>query len=97
MIDLYYIRNKHAGYLGNFPTWWAKEGKGYTAYILGAERFPKEEAEKMVKQDPDKWEMYRCDHVDARLHLVFDDQDKRRLGTDEPCGWSSGYAENPYK
>lgn len=97
MIELYYVRNKNAGYLGNAPTFWAKGGQGYTAYILGAERFTKEDAEKLVKQDPDKWEMYNCAHVDERLHLVFDDQDKRNLGTDEPCGWSSGYARNPYK
>jgi hypothetical protein len=89
----YYIQNKDAGYLGNSPTWYGKRGCGYTAYILGAERFSKEDAEKMVKDDPIKWEMFRCSDVDCRLHLVFDIQDKNRLGTDEPCGWSSGYAQ----
>ena len=92
---LYYIRNKHSGFLGNAPFWWAKAGRGYTAYILGAERFNEKDAMNMVAEDPDKWEAYRCDHVDERLHLVFDNQDKKRLGTSELCGWDSGYAINP--
>lgn len=90
----FYIRNKNAGFLGNSPTWYGKNGRGYTAYILGAERFSQEKAEKMVAEDPKKWEMFNCNHVDERLHLIFDDQDKRRLGTDEPCGWFK-YADNP--
>ena len=97
MSELYYIQNKHAGYLGNSPTWYGKKGGGYTAYILGAERFTKEEADKMVKDDPEKWRAFKCDDVDARLHLVYDMQDNGRLGTDEPCGWSGGYAQNPHK
>lgn len=95
MPDEYYLQNKHAGYLGNAPTWWAKDGKGYTAYILGAHRFSKEEAEKYVNHSPEKFAMFKCADVDARLHLVFDEQDFSRLGTDEPCGWSSGYAALP--
>lgn len=83
----YYIRNKHTGFLGNSPFWYGKNHNGYTAYILGAMRFSKEDAEEMVKESPDKWEMYNCDHVDERLHLVFDNQDQERLGTNEPCGW----------
>lgn len=93
--EKYYIRNKHAGYLGNSWFWYGKNGHGYTAYILGAHRFEKAEAEKMVKEDPEKWEMYKCDDVDERLHLIFDSQDAKSLGTDKPCGWASGYAENP--
>jgi hypothetical protein len=88
----YYIQNKHAGYLGNAPIWWAKGGKGYTAYILNAERFTEANANQMVADDPHNLAMYRCDYVDARLHLVFDSQDFHRLGTDEPCGWPGGYA-----
>lgn len=94
--DLFYIRNKHAGYLGNAPTWYGKDGNGYTAYILGAHRFTEIEALRMVKGDPTKWEMFKCQDVDKRLHLVFDIQDAKRLGTNEPCGWPSGYAQNPF-
>lgn len=95
MTEEYYLQNKNAGYLGNSPTWWAKDGRGYTAYILGAHRFSKEEAEDHVKRSPGKLFMFKCADIDARLHLVFDMQDFKRLGTDAPCGWDSGYAVNP--
>lgn len=88
----YYIRNKHAGFLGNAPTWWAKGGRGYTAYVNGAEQFTEAEAIKMVKEDPDKYQMLPCDEINKRLHAVFDWQDLKRLNTEEGCGWSFGYA-----
>ena len=91
----YYLQNKHTAYLGNAPVWYGKNGNGYTAYILGAHRFTEKEALEYVAGDPSKWEMFKCDDVDKRLHLVFDIQDKRNLGTDAPCGWSSGYAQSP--
>jgi hypothetical protein len=94
--DLYYIRNKDAGFLGNAPIWYAQNGMGYTAYVMGAERFTLEEATEIVNGDRDKWEMYKCADIDARLHLIFDFQDVKRLGTNDPCGWSSGYAVNPF-
>lgn len=93
MTGEYYLQNKNAGYLGNAPVWWARGGNGYTAYILGAERFTKEKAESFLKEDGLKWAMHKCDDVDARLHLVFDAQDFKNLGTDAPCGWASGYAK----
>ena len=96
MSELYYIQRIPSGYLGNSPNWWAKDGRGYTAYILGAERFTQEAAFKLVKEDPEKWKAFACDDVDERLHLIYDMQDNRRLGTDAPCAWDSGYAENPY-
>lgn len=94
-MDQYYVWRK-SDYLGNSPMWWAKEGKGYTAYILGAERFSEEEAKKLEKDSPEKYRAFKCSEIDCRLHLVFDAQDIPRLGTDEPCGWSSGYAQNPF-
>lgn len=90
----YYLRNKNAGYLGNSFMWYVKNGNGYTAYIQGAERFDRDKAESFVRHDPDKWEMYKCSDVDKRLHLVFDSQDAKNLGTDEKCGWTDGYAQN---
>jgi len=95
MTDLYYIQNKEAGYLGNSPRWYARNGSGYTAYIQGAERFPEERARRMVEENPDKWRMFKCADVDQRLHLIYDSQDNDRLGTAEPCGWAGGYAEPP--
>lgn len=89
----YYLQRVPSNYLGNSPFWWAKGDKGYTAYILGAKRFTESEAKSYVDDDPKKWAMYKCAEVDKRLHLVFDHQDFSRLGTDEPCGWPSGYAK----
>lgn len=84
----YYIRNKDAGYLGNSFMWYGKDGGGYTAYINGAHRFTEKEARDLVRQDPSKWEMFDAAEVDKRLHLVFDSQDVKNLGTDAPSGWS---------
>jgi hypothetical protein len=95
MAEQYYIQRKQSQYLGNAPVWYAKEGRGYTSYIQGAERFSEEDAERMIKEDSGNWAMWSCTEVNKRLHLVFDIQDKRRLGTDDPCGWHFGYAPNP--
>lgn len=76
----YYLQNKHRGYLGNSPVWYGKHGRGYTAYLSSAERFDEVKAREMVKGDPDKWAMFKCDDVDQRCHLVFDAQDTRNLG-----------------
>lgn len=89
----YYLQRVPSNYLGNSPFWWAVGGNGYTAYIQGAERFSYQDAKKYVDEDPKKWRMYKCFDIDKRLHLVFDSQDFKFLGTDKPCGWPSGYAK----
>jgi len=89
--EQYYIHRK-GDFVGNAPMWWAKGGNGYTSYILGAERFSKEDADALISSSGDKYKVYRCSDVDARLHLVYDVQDDKRLGTDAPCGWPGGYA-----
>lgn len=75
--DVCYLRNKQAGYLGNSPIWWAKNGQGYTAYLEKAERFCPTLAEKIVSEDPDKWEAWPCSVIDNLSHRVFDAQDFR--------------------
>ena len=75
----YYLRNVHAGYLGNAPIWWAIDGKGYTAYLEKAHRFSKEDAESFQREDKHKWEIYPCDFIDHNAHKVFDAQDFRQL------------------
>lgn len=74
-----YLRNKDAGYLGNAPVWWAKNGQGYTAYLENAERFDEQEAEKMMRHDPEKWEAWPCCLIDKHVHTVFDWQDIRHI------------------
>lgn len=89
----YYLRNKRSCNLGNSPMWYAKDGEGYTAYILGAERFTEEKKDLIMSHCEGKYEPFLCSEVDKRLHLIFDIQDAERLGTDEPCPWSGGYAK----
>ena len=91
-LEEYYIWRK-GDYLGNSPMWWAKQGKGYTAYILGAERFTEAEALELEKDSPEKYKAFKCSEIDRRLHLVFDAQDIPRLKSNEPCNWSGGYAK----
>lgn len=81
----YYVRAKQAGYWGNSFMWYAKNGEGYTAYINAAERFSKKDADKIVKTDPERYEVYACAEIDKRLHYIFDASDVENLGTDKPC------------
>ena len=90
----FYIQRKPRAFFGNSPVWWAKGGNGYTAYILGAERFPEKRASKMVADNPEKWAAFECSEIDRRLHLIFDFQDVKNLGTNNPCGWAGGYAQS---
>lgn len=94
MAEQYYIQRIPSGMLGNSPVWWAKGGNGYTSYLQNAERFSGEDASKLVI-DSGKYAMWSCEEVNKRLHLVYDIQDKKNLGTDNPCGFGGVYATNP--
>lgn len=87
--DFYYIQRVHSQYLGNAPVWWAVGDNGYTSYIQNAKKFTLEEATELIT-NTDKYAMYKCKDIDARLHLVFDHQDFKNLGTDAPCGFIGG-------
>lgn len=71
---MYYLRNKERGYLGNSPLWYAKGGAGYTDDLGRAEMFTKEDAQKRVQGDPDKWEAWLCTLVDKFAYRTFDSQ-----------------------
>jgi len=75
----YYIQRYASGFLGNSPIWWAKKGNGYSAYLENAERFSKEDADKILIAAPEKYAMYPCDFIDAHTHKVFDMQDFRLI------------------
>lgn len=47
--QLYLIQN---GYIGNVIAWWAKGGAGYTANLVNAETFTKEQARRIVRSNP---------------------------------------------
>lgn len=90
MVETYYLRNKDAGFLGNSPIWWAKDGAGYTAYIQNAEIWTEQAAKQMVDEDPSKWEMFKCSEINRRLQVVFDSQDFKRIDEDpkgKPNPW----------
>lgn len=92
--ELYYIRNKNAGYLGNAWIWWGRNSQGYTAYLNGAGRYTKQEADEICQNNPEKNIAYKCSEIDERLHLVFDSQDAKRIGdSDKSSGWNFPYAE----
>ena len=98
----FYVQNKSCGYWGNNIVWWGLEGQGYTAHVQNAERFDEEKAVRLVREDPEKWEMYACDEIDRRLQLVFDMQDLARLkedpaGAPNPWGANRTYAITPHQ
>lgn len=71
--EMYYVRNK--GYLGNALLWWKKDCKGYTCDIRDAEKFTKDEAEKICKRPQDT--AYRCEYIDGLTvshKLIVDSQ-----------------------
>lgn len=94
--ELYYIRNKDAGYSGNALIWWGKNCAGYTAYINGAGRYTKVEADDICRSNPHKNVPYKCSDIDARLHYVFDHQDLHRMETGDLNGWGWPYAERKH-
>jgi hypothetical protein len=61
----YYVQNIKAGYVGNNPMFWKKNGNGYTSYIDDAEQFTREEARKLVESDADKWLAWPVETVEA--------------------------------
>lgn len=58
--------------------WWCKGGKGYSAYLENAERFSKEEAEKIcgvpIGEKGEKYKAWPCDFIESRTFTVFDMQ-----------------------
>lgn len=90
-LEEYYIQRK-GSFVGNSPLWWSKGGNGYTAYIQGAERFSPEDADRLINENHN-YVKFKCSEVDSRLHLVYDIQDNKKLGTDNPCSWPFGYAK----
>lgn len=73
--------------------WYAKDGKGYTAYVQNAERFTAEKMVEAIDMCKGKYEVYKCREVDRRLQLVFDNQDKKRL-KQNPSGNKNPWGEN---
>lgn len=60
---LYYIQNKHAGYLGNSIFFWAVGSNGYTAKLENAHKFTYEEAKSICNGQPDKNKAWPVDYI----------------------------------
>ena len=60
----YYLRNIQTGEVGNCVLWYGKNGRGYTCHLHKAEKFSKEEAEKIIKNTGEKYQMLKCCDVD---------------------------------
>lgn len=72
---MYYVRNKERGYLGNAPLWYGQNGAGYTDNLDKAHKFTHDEAQKMVLENPEKWDAWQCAHIDSLSYRTFDSQD----------------------
>lgn len=79
---MYYIQN---GYVGNAILWWAESRQGYTSDIRKAEKFTKEETEKIITRPQDI--AWPCDYIDnlidARKVIIdsqYMDPSFRRVG-----------------
>lgn len=84
---MYYLRNKERGYLGNSFIWWSKNDCGYTAYLENAEKFCEDEAKEMVRNNPEKWEIYPCSLIEKQCHIIFDSQDVPYLEKPTENSW----------
>ncbi len=78
----FYIQNVGAGYLGNSPIWWGKNGCGYTQWLDEAHRFTSDEADKTIDgcRGSHVLKKWSCEAVDAAARLTVDIQNLDKLG-----------------
>lgn len=75
-MELYYIQNTSAGYLGNSPMWWGVNRRGYTANLNAAHKFTKEEAQQICLGNPEKNKAWPVDYIDGNegIQRIVDSQ-----------------------
>ncbi len=61
-------------YNGNFITFWAKGGGGYTSNFGKAEEFSLGEAQSICKSNPNKFTIWKGSHLDDKWISVIDSQ-----------------------
>ncbi len=63
----YLLQNVTAGFVGNSPLFWHKDGGGYTQWIDDAKQWSKDEAESVIRstRGSHQWQMW--DIADWRL------------------------------
>ncbi|WP_150625956.1 hypothetical protein [Pandoraea captiosa] len=69
--NLYYVQDTRS-FVGNCPTWWGKDFRGYVTRIDEAGKYTHEEAERICKRDTDK--MWPCSMIDPLRRPTIDFQ-----------------------
>ena len=69
--NLYYIQDTRS-FVGNCPTWWGKDFRGYVTRMDEAGKYTREEAERICKRDTDK--MWPCSMIDPLRRPTVDFQ-----------------------
>jgi len=70
----YYLRNNHAGFVGNSPLWWAKNNGGYTSKLENVKKWSIQE---LIAENPctEKFSIWESEHIDLIASKVADSQD----------------------
>jgi len=78
--ELFLLQNCGAGYIGNSPIFWRKNGSGYTQWIDDAELWTKEGAERQIEstRGTHSWQMWPIAEVEAVAKRTVDIQDLRK-------------------
>ena len=87
---MYYIQNLNAGFLGNSPVFWSKNG-GYSQWLDEAQTFTEAEANTVVRttSGTHRWKLWPVDEIDSIAKRTVDIQDMRKL----PCLKNSEYSD----
>ena len=82
---MYLLINHSAGYLGNSPMFWRKNGCGYTQWIDDAELFTEEDAEKTIRgcRGSHNLEKVSQSLVNSLAKRTIDMQDLRRVESEK--------------
>ena len=80
---MYFLQNRNAGYLGNSPVFWHRDGSGYTQWIDEAKMWTKDEAEQQIRSTHGShdWAMWSVDEIIAAAKRTVDIQDLRKGGS----------------
>jgi len=76
-MELYYIQNTHAGFLGNAIIFWAMNSRGYTCDLKSSHKFTADEAKKICLGNPEKnkaWPVEYLDNLIESQKLIIDCQ-----------------------
>lgn len=77
---IFYLRNISAGFVGNSPLFWEKNGSGYTPNIDEAKLFTSEEADRIIKstESSHKFKKYTKEQVFSASYRTVDIQKLER-------------------